>query len=75
MTFTCFVFFDMFNALSSRSQVSDSYCPFTQQSEFSLREDLAVFVSSVFLQIHFTSAIKIRVSCIYWAGFLKLQIS
>ncbi len=22
MTFTCFVFFDMFNALSSRSQVS-----------------------------------------------------
>lgn len=29
MTFTCFVFFDMFNALSSRSQVSDSYCLFT----------------------------------------------
>lgn len=28
MTFTCFVFFDMFNALSSRSQVRDESCPF-----------------------------------------------
>lgn len=40
-----------------------------------MRQDLAVFVSSVFLQIYFTSAIKIRVSYIYWVGLLKLQIS
>lgn len=44
MTFTCFVFFDMFNALSSRSQVSPDPWPLTSTS-LSLTEWCLVFPS------------------------------
>ena len=36
MTFTCFVFFDMFNALSCRSQVDRTTIDFVREDPFAL---------------------------------------
>lgn len=59
MTFTCFVFFDMFNALSCRSAVSDHYIlhfvsffPVTRRSSFRYMQVLHFVHVNIFIWIH-----------------------